>query len=429
MEAIHGVTLDLLAETFCKLSDTRVQYGEQQGRVEFERWLASKGLDWNTYALAHNAWQERFNADPTGQLEARFHMNVAQISQRAHFGDVRDMSGDREEGITLDTYAQIVVAISRAGANADDVVRQFGLTDVAHWQRANAAWTAKMGADTTHALTMQYGQLYQKYAGPQFQEEMVQQTAAVLRDAHQPKDVVSEPEEPLTPDLCLRKMQSNSQNERWKYARHYARMADLGNVPDKAWAIAHVTPVLMEIIERHDEHTTSDAEDAARWLWDLGNRSDDFRGSLLMCLNRAREKLATLQAAFAPIQHKAVPERVTLRARMSSYESLVQTMEGYLNEVWQVAAPPPAHFAPPAFHAPSPPPSRGFPTWVLMLLVPLAIGGVFVANRVRHARAMAQVGAATAPAASTPPSAAAAPAAPAPTPAASSAAKKAKRGK
>src|SRR4029078_333716 len=91
---------------------------------------------------------------------------------------------------------------------------------------------------------------------------------------------------------------------------------------------------LIEMIERHDEHTTSDAENGARKLWDLGVRGDDFRGAISRCLNRAREKLTSLQAAFAPIQNQAVPERVTLQSRIQDYQSLVETMSEYEREDW-----------------------------------------------------------------------------------------------
>jgi hypothetical protein len=400
MDAIYGMTMEMLAETMSKHGELRAQYGEQQGMMEFDRWLAGKGFDQHTWSLAHNAWHDRFRADPTGRAEAQFHMILAQLSQRAHFGDVRDMSQDTEEGITLDQYAQITVAVSRAGADADTVVRQFGLQDVAHWQRANAAWTAKMGADTSHKLSMQYGQLYQKYAGPSFQQEMLDQTAGILAAHHAPRDVVSEPQEPLTPELCLRKMQSPSRNDRWRYAGHYAHMADLGNVPDKGAAIATVTPILLEMIEQHDEHTTSDAENGARKLWDLGVRSDDFRGAVARCLGRAREKLTSLQAAFAPIQNQAVPERVTLQSRIQDYQSLVQTMEEYQNNDWSSGGAPPFG-APQGFGAPhqsgpfpfhpsmapsmheAPRTGGGFPKWLLAPAILLGVGGVFFATKGR----------------------------------------------
>ncbi len=389
MDAIYGVTMEQMAEMFSKDGELRAKHGEKEGRVEYERYLLSRGTDINTWALAWNAWHDRFKADPTGRMEAQFHMLLAQLSAKAHFGDVRDMSADTEEGITLDQYAQIVVAVSRAGANADDIVKQFGLQDVEHWQRANAAWTKKMGEDTSHKLTMQYGQLYSKHAGPSHREEMLAQTAAILADANAPRDVVSEPEEELTPDLCLQKMKSPSQKERWNYAGHYAHMADLGNVPDKIAAIATVAPVLLEMIERHDEHTTSDAERGATKLWDLGVRGDDFKGAVSRCLNRAKEKLTSLQAAFAPIKDQAVPERITLQARIQSYQSLIDTMSGYLAEDWGtgisiVEAPPPAPQGLPAPipYPQTPPPSQrassgGFPKWILVPVLLLGAGGIF----------------------------------------------------
>src|ERR1700733_7609662 len=228
MDAIYGVTKQTLAELMGKYAELKAKFGERQGEAGSDGSLASRGLAKKTWATRPNGWMDRSRADPTGRAEAEFHMMLAQETQKAHFGDVRDMSQDTQEGITLDQYAQITVAVSRQGADADATGGQFGLSDIAHWQRANAAWAAKMGEDTTHKLTMQYGQLYQKYAGPQFQQEMLQQTADILAQNNRPQDVVREPEVELTPALCLEKMRSPSRNERWKYAGHYAHMADLG---------------------------------------------------------------------------------------------------------------------------------------------------------------------------------------------------------
>jgi hypothetical protein len=380
MDAICGVTKELLAELMGKHGELKAKFGERLGEREFEQYLASRGLDIAVFASAHNGWWERFRADPTGRAEAEFHMLLQGHAQRAHFGDVRDMSGDAEEGITLDQYAQITVAVSRQGADIDAIVRNFGLRDGAHWQRANAAWTQRMGADTTHKLSMQFGQLYQKYAGPSFREELVSQTAAILAESNKPKDVVKAPDEPLTPDLCVRNMQSPSRAERWKYAGHYAHMADTNNVPDKAAAVATVTPILVEMIEQHDDHTTNAAERAVRQLWDLGVRTGDVRGAAARCMNRGRDKLQTLQAAFAPIQDKAVPERVALQARIQDYTSLVETMEDYFGREWSAAITPAASAqlqAPPVVV-----PTRrssGLPRWLLApVLIAAALGGVFV---------------------------------------------------
>ena len=431
-DAIYGFTKEVLAETLSKYSELKAKFGERQAEEEFSKYLGGRGHSPYQWTNAHNGWTDRFRADPTGRAEAEFQMMLGQASQKAHFGDVRDMSQDALEGITLDQYAQIVVAISRQGADANAIVQSFGLQNVEHWQRANAAWTTKMGEDTTHKLTMQYGQLYGKYAGPQFQEEMVQQTADILAKSNQPQDVISEPEVELTPDLCLQKMKSPSRNERWKYARLYANMADLGNVPDKAAAIANVKPHLVEMIEQHDEHTTSDAEQAVRQLWDLEVRDDDIKGSITRCLNRAREKLTSLRAAFAPIQNSAVPERVTLQSRIQDYTSLVETMTEYAENDWApaggggYAAQPAPGFAPsqgfqqqqPAFPSPSFPMNAavrtgggGFPKWIFAPIILVVVGGGIFASRMRSkpTSATTTTAASSAPAAvaTTPPAASA----------------------
>lgn len=382
MEAIYGVTMEMLAELQTKDGELRAKFGEQQGRAELEQYLASKGLSINTFAMAHNGWLERFRADPTGRLEAQFHMILSGLAQRAHFGDVRDMSQDVEGGITLDTYAQISSAMAKPGANADEIVAKHGI-DIPRWQQANAAWVAAMSKDTTFKLTTQYGTLYQKYAGAEFQQQMFDQTAAMLAHSNAPRDVVDEPEEEVTPDLCLVRMQSPSRNERWRYARLYAHMADLGNVPNKAHAIAEVTPHLIEMLERHDEHTVSDAENAIGKLWDLEVRTDDVRGAVARCLARAKEKLATVKAAFAPIQDKAVPERVTLQSRIQDYTSLVETLEDYMGRDWnehRAQAPAASYAAPmpiarPMPARPVPSSGGGFPKWVLVPVILAVVGG------------------------------------------------------
>jgi hypothetical protein len=338
MEAIHGVTIELLAETFGKHTELQAQYGDQAMRGHFEQYLAGKGLNWNVWAHAHNAWMERFKADPSGKLEAQFHMLLAQAAQRAHYGDVRDMTQDQLEGVTLDKYAQLTVAMSAPGADAEAIARQHGLDGVAHWQRVNAAWTQAMSQDTDHKLTMQYGQLYQKHAGPAFQQQMMDQSAAILAESHQQTDVVDddEEEEPMDRETLLAKLKSKSRNERWEAARwlaHEYSLADLDDDPDARRCLACV-PVLVDILEHHDNHTVSNAEDAAQKLVEIGQRNDDTRNSMEICLGRAREKLGELQAAFAPIQNKAVPERVHLQSSIQDYTSLIQTLEEILGE-WE----------------------------------------------------------------------------------------------
>ena len=141
MDAIYGVTLEMLAELMSKDTELRTKLGEREGRAELERYLAARALDSNTYAMAHNAWQDRFRADPTGRSEAQFQMLLQQHSMKAHFGDVRDASQDVQGGVTLDAYVRINLAMGKPGADANVILAQHGL-DMPTWQAATAAWTA-----------------------------------------------------------------------------------------------------------------------------------------------------------------------------------------------------------------------------------------------------------------------------------------------
>ncbi|HEY2409929.1 MAG TPA: hypothetical protein VGI10_28185 [Polyangiaceae bacterium] len=374
MDEIYGVSLDRLAELGAKLSEFQAKFGEAQARSEFDRWCADQGMDSNTYWQAYNVWHERFRADPTGQLFARFTMKSAELSQKAHFGDVRDMSQDTREGVTLERYAEITVAMSKPGADAEALARQHGLTDAAHWVRVNAAWTQAMSQDLDHKLTTQFGQLYQKYAGPAFTENLMQQTAAILAESNQPRDRVDEPAAPETADTLLQKLTSSSQKERWHAARRLAHMIDIGSAKGSHYRTACV-PVLVEILERHDEYTASDAEDAARRLIDIGESTSDVKSAMARCLNRAEEKLHTLRAAFAPIQDSAVPERIVLQSRIQEYSSLVSSLQQQLADFRDAQAPSTA--APLAVN-PTAQAKGGFGFVLPLVAVLLLVGGAAV---------------------------------------------------
>jgi len=337
MDEIYGISLDRLAEFGAKYSEFSARFAQQEAREGFDQWLLTQGTDSQRYWQAHNSWLERFRADPTGRLYATFMAKSAEYSTKVHFGDVRDMSQDTQEGVTLDRYAALTVAMAKPGIDAEAIARQHGLTDAAHWVRVNAAWSRALSEDSDHKLATQFGQLYQKHAGPAFAEQQLQATAAILAESNKPQDLVSEPSQPDTPDTLMQKLSSSSRAERWRAARMLAHAIDIRVAKDPAYRAAAV-PVLLEIIERHDEHTASDAEDAARRLMDIGERSSDFRGSMQRCLARAEDKLAALKAAFAPIQDKAVPERLPLQARMQAYTSLISSLQGYLADFQEASA-------------------------------------------------------------------------------------------
>lgn len=338
MEEIYGISLDQLAEFGAKYSEFQAKYAQNEVTAAFDAWLLTQGKNSHDYWLAHNSWLDRFKADPSGQLQARHMMKVAEFSQKAHFGDVRDMSQDVLEGATLDRYAELTVAMSKPGIDAEAVAREHGLKDAAHWVRINAAWSDAMSKDTEHKLSTQFGALYQKYAGPAFAEQQMLATAAVLAESNKPQDKIEEPTVPDTPDQLLAKLSSTSRAEKWRAAGRLAHSIDIGAAKGAAYRAACI-PVLIEILERHDEHTASDAEDAARRLIDLGETTSEVKSSMARCLARAEEKLTSLKAAFAPIQDKAVPERMVLNAQIQTHASLVSHLQGCLADFQEAAAP------------------------------------------------------------------------------------------
>ncbi len=338
MTAISGITLDTLAEISSKHSALSAQHGEPGFYPHFTAFLLTKGLDDHSYSDVHNAWLARFRSDPTGKLEAEFSMKVSRLVAQAHFGDVRNMSGDTQEGVTLDTYAQLTVAMGKPGADPDALARQHGLQGIAHWQAVSAAWVAEMGRDTTHKLTMQYGQLYSKYAGPQFEQDMQEQTAALLASSRQRPSAPEEPRREQTNDELIGLLRAPDLGERFAAARTLAHRWDMGHERDPSLKAALAcVPVLIEMVERHEEDQTSEAEEAVRQLKNLKQNSDDVRGSLQRCLNRAQEHLATLERAFAPIANQSVPERVPLQMKIGGYRSLIGDLTSALED-WRSAS-------------------------------------------------------------------------------------------
>jgi hypothetical protein len=387
MEDINGVSLETLADVMSKDGELRAKFGEQQGRAELASFLASKGLSQQAFSVAHNAWWERFRSDPSGMLEAQFHQMLSQRTMKAHYADVPDMSGDQIMGVTLDTYAQLCVAMSKPGIDAEAVARAHGLPDAATWTQVNQGWTAKMTVDKTGATATQFGTLYQKHAGPAFAQQQLEQTAAILAQSNQPRQPSAPtPQKDMSQGALLARLQSGDTTERWEAARWLAHQWKKGD--PATHANLQCVPVLLEILERHDEHTVGKAEDAAEKLTrDLELRTDEVRSAITRCLNRAKEKLASLELAFAPIRDKAVPERVTMQSRIQDYQSLVRTLEGKLRD-WPSAGAT-APMPPGAMAMPRPATAvktgGGMPKALFLVLpVALLVGGV-IFWRMHHA--------------------------------------------
>lgn len=341
-ESYEGFDLPRLAEATARLTTFRTQHGEKGGNAAFEGWLAGEGLSRSGYDAAYAAWWERFRADPTGQLEARFHRVLAEWSQQLNYGDAKDRRNETREGVSLDAYARVVVALTRSpGAKPDEVMKTHGIPP-AKWPKVNEAWTKAMKDDTTYALVQQYGALYQKYAGPQFAAEQEAVLASSL--AQRPTPAPTAPRPPAeTLEQVSARMKASSGRDRWSAAREYAHACDLWSGPARrdpkdaraaacadAALRSDLAPVLREALDRADDDTIGFAARLASYFGELGLEDRSSELAVRRALDRSKERLETLEASFAPIRDKAVPERVPLRTKIDEYSGAVRDLEKVL---------------------------------------------------------------------------------------------------
>lgn len=343
-EQIFGLSMQDCAEIMAKESTLRAQFGEVEGKAQHLQFLRSKGIDENTWAQAWNGWWTRMQADPSGQLHARFNTLQSQLATAAHFGDVRDMSHDQMEGVTLDTYARIMATISQGNAPGPLLVAE-GI-DEARWARVQKAWNDAMGADTSLRLTTQYGQLYAKHS-PNHQAKMEAQVAAIMSESYAERagGVSDEPEVEYTREMMIAEMQSSKPRERWSAAHLLCNEWDIAEDRSALQGpLLRAMELHAECLERHDEFTASWAETAARDFGMLAGegaltqaQASDAQDAMARCRNRAAEALVTLQAAFAPIADKAVPERHGLQTQIQEHRSLLEGLDEVLGE-WAPAS-------------------------------------------------------------------------------------------
>ena len=339
-EQIHGLSMRDCAEIMSKDGELKAQHGEPAYKPLFQQYLAQRGIDENTWAHSWNGWWTRMQADPSGQLHAKFATMQQQLTMQAHMADVPDASQDAKEGVTLEQYAKVMAKIA-GGEDGNAAVAAEGFS-MDQWQKAQAGWNAAMAADTDHHITTQYGMLYAKYT-PNHQAQMEQQVAAIMAQDHAERAAgrPDEPEVEYTFADMVREMEDPTPNTRWTAAHHVCNTWDIGDHSDPALdaAAKRAYVLLNECLERHNEFTVSNAESAGRDLMMFASegfltpeQAAESKGNMERCLGRAREQLATVEAAFAPIADKAVPERVRMQSQIQDYRSLVEEMSEWISE-------------------------------------------------------------------------------------------------
>lgn len=348
-ESYFGFDLDLLAKSFAYLTTYRTQYGEAEGNLRFAQWLAEQGKNREGFDAAYDAWWKHWKADPTGESEARFHTLNSRYVNEMNFGDVPSKAQETRGGVTLDEYARVSVALSQPPANDPaEIEKRLKAAGVkggmAQWNKVNEAWGAAMKADTTFALVQQYAALYQKYAGPEFAAAQEARTAQILAEHNrEPEPPRQSPPPPPGIESALARLGAAEPRERWSAAREVLRLCDLWAGParrdPKDARAAHCTaaalrstalPQLTDALDHHGDDTIEFAANGLDFLADLGLKDGTIKSAVERALQRDRERLAKLEADFAPIQDKAVPERMFLRPKIDGYRAAVRDLESAL---------------------------------------------------------------------------------------------------
>ena len=130
---------------------------------------------------------------------------------------------------------------------------------------------------------------------------------------------------------------------RWSAARQIALQCSLWSGPGRKSAgdprasscspkvlRERLLPVILDAIDHHGDDTIEYGTNMLDFLGDLGLKDASVRGAVERALKRDQERLAALEAAFAPIQDKAVPERIFLRAKIDGYQAAVRDLKAAL---------------------------------------------------------------------------------------------------
>ncbi len=343
-EALAGFDLDGLAKALCRCTTLRIQYGEKEGAAHFNAWLAGQGHTRQQYETSYAAWWQRFKADSTGQLEARFLLINSKCVNEANFGDVPSRAKEAREGVTLEQYAKISAALS-PGADLNKVLRQNGIESRAHWRHVNEVWTRALRDDSSRALVQQYTALYQQYAGPDFEQEQQERTAESLARSNLKPSPRPQPHTiPSTLEELLPKLDAADPATRWSAARQIALQCTLWSGPGRQSAADprasycspqalrdRLLPVILDAIDRHGDDTIEYGTNMLGFLGALGLKDDSMKSAVEQALSRDRDRLAALEAEFAPIQDKAVPERIALRSKIDGYQAAVRDLQQALD--------------------------------------------------------------------------------------------------
>ena len=341
-EAYFGFDISRFAEADARESAFRTQYGDRLGSKKFAEYLQGLGLSRESYDKANAAWWQRFRADESGRLEARFHIERGKHFVKLNYGDALDHRQEKREGVTLEQYARAAVELSlNPKSKHDEILRKHGFRDLKKWEQVSEAWIQAMREDRT--VMQQYGTLYYEFAGPDFAKKREEQLGKLLAERFEEEEDDSPPpprEAPPTAEDYAAQLASPQPKERWYAARQFSHEcyrwktgygngdADPRNklcTPESLRA--KVLPLAFEALEKHDDETIDSAAHPLDYVKEFELGTTDLRIAIKKAIDRDRKRLAELEAEFGSVQDKAVPRRMELRQLINAYTSTIRELE------------------------------------------------------------------------------------------------------
>ena len=345
-DKIGGYSLDDLAKAFATQGDIKANYGEGNEDGPFNEFLQKEfGSDIYGYHNAYQLWQEQWEKDETGQLEARFFTLMSKYNIELQIGDTKDRSQDQREGVTLETYTKAAVAMTQQpNADINAILKEHGIGDQTKWQKVNEAWVQAMSQDGI--IATQYGLLYQKYAGAGFAAEQEQRLANQLSEARN-EEIEDEEDDDVQESgvaFYAQELSSTVKEDRWYAANrmlfHCSRFRDWGDDEGEGLAEhcndetidSNIVPVIKELLTSFDNDNVEAAATILDSVVEMKLQQAVGKESVITALKRAQQQHGEIKAKYEPIQFKNVPEKAKLRFRMDITASSIEDFEDQLSD-------------------------------------------------------------------------------------------------
>jgi len=345
-DEVGGYSLDNLAKAFASAGNIRGNYGEANEDAPFEQWLNDElGSTTYEYDSAYSKWKSEFENDESGELEARFFVLIQKHTIEFQFGDTSDKAQEVREGVTLENYAKIAVALTQQpNVELPSLLSEFGINSESQWEKVSAAWVKAMTEDSS--IMTQYGLLYQKHAGPQFAAAQEAQLADQLSGHYddEAEDAEDDDSSETGAKFYSQELTSPVSKDRWYAANRMlhecSRFRDFGD--DEGIGLAEmcsdsalstdVVPVIKELLTSYENDSIEEASGILYSVEEMGLEKEVTKQALLTAIERAKQQYNVIEAEYKPLQFKNLPGKEVLRSRLDSTSNSIEEFEESLSE-------------------------------------------------------------------------------------------------